>query len=59
MIEVINLNKSFNNVQVLKNINATFESGKTNLIIGKSGSGKTSRFAILPLLGTSLPSFTE
>lgn len=41
MIEVINLNKSFENKQVLKNISASFEPGKTNLIIGRSGSGKT------------------
>lgn len=41
MIEVIGLNKSFDDNHVLKNISATFESGKTNLIIGQSGSGKT------------------
>ncbi len=41
MIEVRNLNKSFNNTQVLKNISALFERGKANLIIGRSGSGKT------------------
>ncbi len=41
MIEVININKAFNGKDVLKNINATFEAGKTNLIIGQSGSGKT------------------
>ncbi|MBO5850002.1 MAG: ABC transporter ATP-binding protein [Paludibacteraceae bacterium] len=41
MIEVKNLNKSFDGKQVLKNISAVFENGKTNLIIGQSGSGKT------------------
>jgi len=41
MIEVKNLNKSFANKRVLKDISVTFERGKTNLIIGQSGSGKT------------------
>ena len=41
MIIVKHLNKSFNGKKVLKNISVTFESGKTNLIIGRSGSGKT------------------
>lgn len=41
MIEVKNLYKSFEDKDVLKNINARFENGKTNLIIGQSGSGKT------------------
>ncbi|MBO5975061.1 MAG: ABC transporter ATP-binding protein [Paludibacteraceae bacterium] len=41
MIEVKNLNKSFDGKQVLKDISAVFENGKTNLIIGQSGSGKT------------------
>ncbi|MCQ2220249.1 MAG: ATP-binding cassette domain-containing protein [Prevotella sp.] len=41
MIEVKNLYKSFGDKTVLKDINATFENGKTNLIIGQSGSGKT------------------
>ena len=41
MIEVKNISKSFNGVQVLKNIDVLFEKGKTNLIIGQSGSGKT------------------
>ena len=41
MIEVRNLSKSFDNKQVLKDISAVFENGKTNLIIGRSGSGKT------------------
>ncbi|MBQ8655700.1 MAG: ABC transporter ATP-binding protein [Prevotella sp.] len=41
MIEVKNLYKSFEDKDVLKDINTTFENGKTNLIIGQSGSGKT------------------
>lgn len=41
MIEVKNLNKSFGEKQVLHDINVRFEDGKTNLIIGQSGSGKT------------------
>ena len=41
MIEVKNLCKSFEDKVVLDNISQTFENGKTNLIIGQSGSGKT------------------
>ncbi len=41
MIEVINVNKSFDGNQILHNINIEFERGKQNLIIGQSGSGKT------------------
>lgn len=41
MIEVKNLCKSFGEKEVLKDISTVFESGKTNLIIGQSGSGKT------------------
>ncbi|MEC4113756.1 ABC transporter ATP-binding protein [Myroides pelagicus] len=41
MIEVKNIEKSFEGSQVLKGITTTFEKGKTNLIIGQSGSGKT------------------
>jgi phospholipid/cholesterol/gamma-HCH transport system ATP-binding protein len=41
MIIVKNLNKSFNNQPVLTDISVSFEPGKTNLIIGRSGSGKT------------------
>ncbi|MBR1503709.1 MAG: ATP-binding cassette domain-containing protein [Prevotella sp.] len=41
MIEVKHLYKSFEDKDVLKDINTTFEDGKTNLIIGQSGSGKT------------------
>ncbi|MCM1372745.1 MAG: ABC transporter ATP-binding protein [Bacteroides sp.] len=41
MIELQDLHKSFGDREVLKGINAKFENGKTNLIIGQSGSGKT------------------
>ena len=41
MIEIKNLHKSFDGKEVLKGITSTFDSGKTNLIIGQSGSGKT------------------
>ena len=41
MIEVKHLYKSFEDKDVLIDINAVFENGKTNLIIGQSGSGKT------------------
>ena len=41
MIEIKHLCKSFGDKEVLKDINAVFEDGKTNLIIGQSGSGKT------------------
>ena len=41
MIEIKGLHKSFDNKKVLIDINSKFEDGKTNLIIGQSGSGKT------------------
>ncbi|MBK7105186.1 MAG: ABC transporter ATP-binding protein [Ignavibacteriae bacterium] len=41
MIEIVNLHKSFNGKEVLKGINLTIEEGETNVIIGKSGSGKS------------------
>ncbi len=41
MIRVSHIEKSFNDKRVLKDISVEFETGKTNLIIGKSGSGKT------------------
>lgn len=41
MIEIKNINKSFEDKQVLFDISAEFHAGKTNLIIGQSGSGKT------------------
>lgn len=41
MIEVRNVHKAFGENYVLKDISSSFEPGKTNLIIGQSGSGKT------------------
>lgn len=41
MIEAKNISKWFDGQRVLYDISATFETGKTNLIIGQSGSGKT------------------
>lgn len=53
MIEVNNLEKSFGESKVLKGISAVFEAGKTNLIIGQSGSGKT--VLLKTLLGIHRP----
>ena len=41
MIEVKNLHKSFDDAHILKGITTSFENGKTSLVIGQSGSGKT------------------
>ena len=41
MIKVKNISKSFSGIEILKDISFEFEKGKTNLIIGKSGSGKS------------------
>jgi phospholipid/cholesterol/gamma-HCH transport system ATP-binding protein len=41
MIEIKNIYKSFEQKEVLKNISKVFNQGETNLIIGRSGSGKT------------------
>jgi phospholipid/cholesterol/gamma-HCH transport system ATP-binding protein len=41
MIEVKNIDKSFDGNKVLRDVSAIFETGKTNMIIGQSGSGKT------------------
>tara|TARA_B100000530_G_scaffold276211_1_gene189209 strand:+ start:1954 stop:2706 length:753 start_codon:yes stop_codon:yes gene_type:complete len=49
MIEAKNINKSFNDTKVLDNFSYKFETGKINLIIGKSGSGKT--IAVKCMLG--------
>ena len=47
MIRVEHIYKSFGQQEVLRDINFEFEAGKTNLIIGKSGSGKTVLLKIL------------
>ena len=41
MIKVEEISKSFDGVEILKEISTVFDKGKTNLIIGQSGSGKT------------------
>jgi phospholipid/cholesterol/gamma-HCH transport system ATP-binding protein len=41
MIELININKSFDNRTIINDFSCKFEQGKANLIIGESGSGKT------------------
>lgn len=41
MINLLNINKSFKGQEVLKDVSVSFERGCTNLIIGRSGSGKT------------------
>lgn len=53
MIEVKDLKKSFDGKEVLKGITTKYEPGKTNLIIGQSGSGKT--VMLKTLLGVHLP----
>jgi phospholipid/cholesterol/gamma-HCH transport system ATP-binding protein len=47
MIRAEQVTKSFANQQVLKGVDFTFEAGKTNLIIGRSGAGKTVLLKIL------------
>lgn len=47
MIQVIDIRKSFGDVEVLKGITTTFYEGMTNLIIGSSGAGKTVLLKIL------------
>ena len=41
MIEINKISKSFSSLKIIEEVSATFEKGKTNLIIGQSGSGKT------------------
>ncbi|MDT8400830.1 MAG: ATP-binding cassette domain-containing protein [Bacteroidales bacterium] len=41
MIRIINATKAFNDNIVLDNVSINFDAGKTNLVIGRSGSGKT------------------
>ncbi|TRX40023.1 ABC transporter ATP-binding protein [Flavobacterium restrictum] len=53
MIEVKNIEKSFGDSKVLKGVSTVFETGKTNLIIGQSGSGKT--VLLKSLLGIHTP----
>ncbi len=57
MIEVKNISKEFEDKVVLNNINATFEKGLVNMIIGKSGSGKT--VLLKCIVGLELPTQGE
>lgn len=41
MIELRDISKSFNDQRVLKGVNASFDKGKVNYVIGRSGSGKS------------------
>jgi len=41
MIEVMSISKSFDDKQILENINMTFDKGRVNMIIGASGTGKS------------------
>ena len=41
MIEIKNIYKSFSGQEILKDLSFIYEKGKTNLVIGQSGSGKT------------------
>ncbi len=53
MIRVEGINKKFGDNHVLKNISAQFENGKVNMIIGRSGSGKT--VLIKTIIGLHFP----
>jgi phospholipid/cholesterol/gamma-HCH transport system ATP-binding protein len=57
MIKTVNITKTFGDTTVLKGINHTFEQGKTNLIIGRSGAGKT--VLLKTLVGLNIPSSGE
>ncbi|WP_103327620.1 ABC transporter ATP-binding protein [Bacteroidetes bacterium endosymbiont of Geopemphigus sp.] len=57
MIKVCDLKKSFQDIEILKGISIDLEEGKTNLIIGQSGSGKT--VFVKCLLGLLIPDFGQ
>jgi phospholipid/cholesterol/gamma-HCH transport system ATP-binding protein len=57
MIRTIDIKKSFKGTEVLKGITHTFEPGKTNLIIGRSGAGKT--VLLKTLVGLNSPTSGE
>jgi len=57
MIRVIDIKKTFGNNEVLKGISTTFETGKCNLIIGRSGAGKT--VLLKTLVGLVVPDHGE
>jgi phospholipid/cholesterol/gamma-HCH transport system ATP-binding protein len=47
VIEIKNINKAFGDRQVVKDVSFTFQKGKTNLIIGESGCGKTTLIKLM------------
>jgi len=57
MIQVKNVNKSFDDKTILHSVDATFYDGKTNLIIGQSGSGKT--VLMKSIVGLVTPEYGE
>ncbi|MDY6122742.1 MAG: ATP-binding cassette domain-containing protein [Porphyromonas sp.] len=57
MIEVRGLAKSFEGKTILEGLDIVFETGKTNLIIGRSGAGKT--VLLKCIIGLIEPSFGE
>ena len=57
MIKAVNIVKTFGETTILKEINHTFEQGKTNLIIGRSGAGKT--VLLKTLVGLNAPTSGE
>jgi phospholipid/cholesterol/gamma-HCH transport system ATP-binding protein len=53
VIEIKNINKSFGDRKVVNDVSFVFETGKTNLVIGESGSGKTTILKVM--VGLHLP----
>ena len=53
MIDVIDLKKTFGDLEVLKGINVTINKGDIVVVIGPSGSGKSTFFKMLKLYGGS------
>ncbi|MCD6065948.1 MAG: transporter ATP-binding protein [Bacteroidetes bacterium] len=47
MIEIKNINKSFGDRKVVNDVSFVFETGKTNIVIGESGSGKTTILKVM------------
>jgi phospholipid/cholesterol/gamma-HCH transport system ATP-binding protein len=47
VIEIKNINKSFGDRKVVNDVSFVFETGKTNIVIGESGSGKTTILKVM------------